>query len=123
MTEVVDAASAYTADGEFVVASPAMLELPAVPAFAPNEPGVPLEDLCAGMMAAATTVREALAMGEDERAGYRARIQGLLESGNRNIEEARAARREAREARWEADVWRRRALELEGVVHRMSGGA
>jgi hypothetical protein len=47
------------------------------------------------------------------------RVQELLENGTRLLDEARAARRETKRARFEADAWSRRAFELEMTLRRM----
>jgi hypothetical protein len=113
--------------GDAVVeASTEMVELPAAwggpPTFPANEPGVPLADLVAEMVATAKTVADAsavLIVSDDERAAYRARIQELLEAGNRQLAAERAARRETAEARFEAGVWRRKALEAQATIRRL----
>ena len=106
-------------------ASTEMIELPAdvhCATFPANEPGIPFSDVLDEVVAAAKGMTEALAvvhLGDGERAGYRARIQDLLEAGTRHADAARAARRAEAEARFEADVWRRKALEAWAVVGRM----
>lgn len=47
------------------------------------------------------------------------RIQGLLEDGNRLLEEARAARRAEADAKVEAAVWRERAMRWREAARRM----
>ncbi len=48
------------------------------------------------------------------------RIQELLESGNQHLDAARAARRELAVTRFEADMWRRRAMMLEESLRRLT---
>jgi hypothetical protein len=48
-----------------------------------------------------------------------ARIQELLESGNRHIDDARAARRERDRARFEADHWSSHALAAWASLRRL----